>query len=148
MKKQRITASLEDYLETIFHLVEKHHAARPIDISKEMNVGKSSVTEALRSLAEKKLINYEPYSKVTLTYQGQKVAQEVVLKHKILYDFLHEILGVDKQEAKKNACEIEHVISENVLEKLVDFIEFSKELYGKDQNIAEEFKKFSKKKEG
>ncbi len=144
MKKQKITASLEDYLETIFHLVEKHNAARPIDIAKEMNVGKSSVTEALKSLAEKKLINYEPYSKVTLTYQGQKLAQEIVLKHKILYGFLHEILGVDKQEAKKNACDIEHVISEQVLEKLVEFIEFSKEMYGKNQNIAEEFKKFRK----
>ena len=77
MTTLKITASLENYIETIYHLVEDNQVARAIDISKKMGVGKASVTEALKSLAKRKLINYAPYSDVTLTAVGEKVAIEV-----------------------------------------------------------------------
>ena len=67
-----LTASLEDYLEAIFHIVERKQAARAKDISKRMHVNGSSVTGALRALSERNLVNYAPYDIVTLTAEGER----------------------------------------------------------------------------
>jgi len=142
----KLTASQENYLETIYFLAKDHEFTRAIDISKKLEVGKSSVTEALRVLASKKLINHSPYGTVTLTLEGNNLAKEVVLKHETLYRFLSDILGVERGEAMENACRIEHVISQNVLKKLIAFVEFSREFYFKNSNFVEEFESFYKKK--
>ncbi len=65
-----LSASLEDYLEAIFHIVEAKGAAKPRDIVHELKIGASSVTAALKSLAAKDLVNYSPYDIVTLTKAG------------------------------------------------------------------------------
>ncbi len=60
-----LSASLEDYLEAIFHIEQEKHAARAKDITERLQVSGASVTAALRTLAEKKLINYAPYDLIT-----------------------------------------------------------------------------------
>ena len=69
-ENNHLSASLEDYLETIFLIVQKKQAARAKDISIELKVKASSVTGALRQLSEKGLINYAPYDIITLTSKG------------------------------------------------------------------------------
>ena len=66
---EKLSSSLEDYLETIYNEVQKNGFAKVTDISKILNVKKASVTGALNSLTAKKLINYSPYSAITLTAQ-------------------------------------------------------------------------------
>lgn len=147
---EKLTASQENYLESIYHLIQDNkdgNTARPIDISKKLGVGKSSVSEALRVLADKKLINYSPYGAITLTFEGENKAQEVVLKHEVLYNFFTDILGLERDEAIENACKIEHVISENALKKLLDFVEFSEEFYCKNTTITKEFEEFCRNKD-
>jgi len=119
-----ISASLEDYLEAIFHVVVKKHAARAKDISKRLGVNSSSVTGALHSLADKGLINYAPYDLVTLTDKGQAVAKDVIRRHEALRDFFVNVLVVNEVEADKAACRMEHAIPQSILDRLIQFVEF------------------------
>lgn len=142
LKKKKISASLEDYLEAIYKIIEEKQGVKAIEISRRLGVGRSSVTEALKILAEKKLVNYGRYDVISLTTAGEKVAEKVILKHKVLYEFFTEILGVDNKQAQENACVIEHVITEDILKRLISFIEFNKQFYCEKHNYLEEFKKF------
>jgi DtxR family Mn-dependent transcriptional regulator len=123
-ENNQLSASLEDYLETIYLIVQKKQAARAKDISIELKVKASSVTGALRQLSEKGLINYAPYDIITLTSEGEQVAQDVLKRHRALYDFFRNILGIDEQEAEKGACKLEHEVSPLILKRLKSFIDF------------------------
>jgi len=142
LRNKKISASLEDYLEAIYEIIEEKQGVKAIEISRRLGVGRSSVTEALKNLADKKLVNYGRYDVISLTATGEKVAKKVLIKHQALYDFLVKILGVNKEEAQENACRLEHVISEDVLKRLISFIEFNKRFHCTDNNYVEEFKKF------
>ncbi len=119
-----LTASLEDYLEAIFHVAAEKGAARAKDISKRMKVNSSSVTGALRALAERGLVNYAPYDLVTLTPEGMGVAEDVIRRHEVLRDFFVKVLAVDEAEGEEGACKMEHAVSRNILERLVQYIDF------------------------
>jgi DtxR family Mn-dependent transcriptional regulator len=88
-----------------------------------MNVKKASVTDALKALSKKNLVNYEPYKPIILTDKGKTFADKVIERHDILSVFFEEILGLGKSEAADNACRIEHVISANAFEKIKIFIQ-------------------------
>jgi DtxR family Mn-dependent transcriptional regulator len=119
-----LSASLEDYLEAIYHLIAEKQAARVKDISKKLEVNYSSVTGALKSLAARKLVNYAPYSLVTLTPRGEALARDVVRRHEVLRDFFVKVLAIDERHADKAACEMEHAVSPKILERFVEFVEF------------------------
>ena len=122
-KNKLISARLEDYLEAFYEINAEKNGVKAIDISKKLNVQRSSVTDALKSLSEKGLVNYGRYDVISLTPKGEELAKNVIDKHKKLYYFFHDILGVDSIEADETACYIEHVISDNVLNKLLAYIE-------------------------
>ncbi len=119
-----LSASLEDYLEAIFHIEQEKHAARAKDITERLQVSGASVTAALRTLAEKKLINYAPYDLITLTTVGKAIAEDVVHRHATLREFFIKVLAIEEKEAEEVACKMEHAMSENVLERLAQFIIF------------------------
>jgi len=121
-----LTASLEDYLEAIFHIVADKHAAKPSDIAKRLKITRASVTGALRALAEKKLINYTPYDLVTLTQAGEAAAKDVVRRHEVLHDFFVDILAVDETEASIAACQMEHSIPKVIVDRFIQFVDFVK----------------------
>lgn len=120
-----LSESLENYMEAIFHISSKKGAARAKDIAQYLSVNNSSVTEALRSLSKKGLVNYAPYDLITLTEKGTELATEVVKKHTILQSFLSSVLSLEEKEASEVACKMEHVVTDNVvdkIQKLTDFI--------------------------
>jgi DtxR family transcriptional regulator, Mn-dependent transcriptional regulator len=121
-----LTASLEDYLESIFHIVEEKQVARPKDIAEQMKVSNASVTGALHALSEKKLINYTPYNYITLTKAGKIAASDVIRRHEVLHDFFVNVLAVDEKEADEAACQMEHAITRPLLERFIQFAEFVK----------------------
>ena len=120
---KELTASLEDYLEVICNYLDKGKSIRAVDISKELNVSRASVTEALKKLALKGYINYDRYDLLSLTDSGKLLAEKIVSKHNILQRFFEEKLGLSSQEASQNACKIEHVISENAFNKIAEYVE-------------------------
>ena len=119
-----LSEAMEDYLETILNLEDVQKVARAKDIAESMGVQRGSVTSALKSLKEKGLINYEPYSFITLTPKGIKHAKGITHRHDVLKDFLLTILQIDEETADATACRMEHAIDEKSLQRLVCFIEY------------------------
>ena len=119
-----VSASLEDYLESIYHIEASNGAARAKDIAMAMDVKNASVTQALRSLAEKNLVNYAPYEVITLTKLGKQIALDVVRRHEILEKFLSQVLGLPHSEADENACRMEHVVDKEILLRMQQFMAF------------------------
>ena len=119
---KKLTESLENYLETIGMLIRKNKIARVKDISKELKVKNSSVNIALNILADKGLIIHEKYGYVELTKEGKRIADDIQYKEDVLLRILTEILGVDKEIDLKDACRMEHTISDETLAKLIFFI--------------------------
>lgn len=121
-----LSASLEDYLEVIFHLEQSNRVARAKDIADQMNVQRASVTGALKALATRGLINYSPYSYITLTPQGRTLAHDIIRRHDTLREFFVTALQLSREEAEANACRIEHAIDPGAVDRLVCFLEFIK----------------------
>lgn len=121
---EALSASLEDYLEVIYHLEQSNRVARAKDIADQMNVQRASVTGALKALAGRGLINYSPYSYITLTITGRDIARDVIRRHRALKEFFMSMLQLDPEEAEANACRIEHAIDPQAIERLVRFLEF------------------------
>lgn len=119
-----LSSNMEDYLEAIFHISSEKQAARAKDIADRLKVNKSSVTGALRSLSEKGFVNYAPYDIITLTDQGKILAEDVVRRHETLKDFFIKILLLEEDEAEAASCKIEHAISDKILNRIINFVEF------------------------
>ncbi|GLI34842.1 metal-dependent transcriptional regulator [Desulforhabdus amnigena] len=119
-----LSASLEDYLEVIFHLEQSNRVARAKDIADQMNVQRASVTGALKALASRGLINYSPYSYITLTATGRNIAKDIIRRHDTLKEFFLTALQMNPDDAEANACRIEHAIDPVAIDRLVRFLEF------------------------
>lgn len=119
-----LTESIQSYLEVILELESTCKVARAKDIAERLGVQRGSVTGALRSLEEKGLIHYQPYSYITLTDAGRNIAQEIAHRHAVLEDFLLNVLQIDARTAEATACRMEHVIDRQTIERLIRFIEY------------------------
>ena len=144
-KTEKLSASLEDYLEAIYNLSVDGSVARSKNIAQTLEVSQASVTGALRILAEKQLVNYKPYGYITLTKQGCIEAQRVVRKHNIIEKFFVDVLGVEHTVAQKAACEAEHAFGPQIVEKLLCFIEFVNSYNKNGYDLHDEFRSFFRK---
>lgn len=122
MSLKKLTSSVENYLETIYLLSLSKNAVRVRDISRAANVTMPSVHQALHILKEHKMIKHENYGYIELTASGRIHAKNIYSRHQILLEFLSDILKVPVKIAEKDACRIEHSISEVTLKKLVAFV--------------------------
>ncbi len=120
----QLSASLEDYIEAIYHIITEKQVARGRDISKRLAVSGASVTEALRALAKKGLINYAPYEVITMTEEGQCVAEDVIRRHNALKQFFTDVLAIEESLAEQGACRIEHTAPQKIINRMVEFIKF------------------------
>lgn len=102
----------ENYLETILILQKRKGNVRSIDVANELNFTKASVSRAMSILKKDNYINTEPGGNIVLTEQGRKKASEVLERHVTLTKFISDILKVDPEIAEKDACRIEHIISQ------------------------------------
>jgi DtxR family transcriptional regulator, Mn-dependent transcriptional regulator len=94
---------MEDYLEAIYELEKKNRVARITDIAELLQIKKSSATKALKALAEKDLVNYEPYKFITLKKAGLERARKITSKHRILSSFANLFCSLMKKLRKKLA---------------------------------------------
>ena len=146
-KKQKLSASLEDYLEAIYNLSSEQRVARSKDISNALGVSRASVTGALKTLSEKKLVNYKPYGYVTLTSIGNEAARKIVRRHNIIKSFFIDVLGVDAAIAQEAACKAEHAFGPEIVTKLLSFIDFVTQNKNTGENLAQQFSGFCEKKQ-
>ncbi len=124
--EKNLTSTLEDYLLTVYRLEREKRVARPRDIGRLRKVAKSTVTSALKSLAGKGLINYQPYEAATLTPEGKKTAEWLIIRNRVLRDFLQEVLGLSARKATITACGMEHALDSATVERFVRLMAFIK----------------------
>lgn len=139
-----LTPSQEDYLEEIYNQVNKFGYAKVTEISRALEVKKSSVTGALNALLKKELITYTPYSSITLTAKGEELAKAVLNRHEVMTHFFSEILKLSPEEAIKNACKIEHVMSEELFSRMTKFSAFIQEFFKQNPAFKTEIEKLFK----
>lgn len=118
-----MTLSEENYLKTIYHLTTiSNTEVSTNSIAEKMETKASSVTDMLKKLAEKGLINYKKYQGVSLTENGKLVAIMIVRKHRLWEVFLVEKLHFPWDEVHDIAEQLEHIKSEELINKLDDFL--------------------------
>ncbi|MBO8128362.1 MAG: metal-dependent transcriptional regulator [Peptococcaceae bacterium] len=134
---QQLSPALEDYLETILELSEQEKVVRVTDIAARLNIAKASVAQALSNLKKLKLITQDRYGPVWLTAKGRAYAAGVRRRHETLVYFLVNVLGVDPAIAEKDACEMEHVVSSQTMDRLVAFLESKRYIPIGEANVQE-----------
>jgi DtxR family Mn-dependent transcriptional regulator len=120
-----MTQSLEDYLEMVSFLADEGEV-RVTDIASRLNVSKPSVFTALKILEEQGFLEHERYRTVSLTEKGILQAAEIRDRHNFLTAFLRNIVEVSPDTAEKDACKMEHLLSEETLKKMKDLAQKSK----------------------
>ncbi|MEI6499828.1 MAG: metal-dependent transcriptional regulator [Armatimonadota bacterium] len=119
-----LSANMQDYLEAILELETARQVARVRDIAARLKVHVSSVSNALRVLKTRELVEHESYGYVTLTPLGRNLAQQVQQRHEAIVDFLERILGMPGEQAEAEACRLEHSLGQDGLQRLKALNEF------------------------
>jgi DtxR family Mn-dependent transcriptional regulator len=145
--RTKLSASLEDYLETIYNLIAEKNCARGKDIAAHLSVSGASVTEALRSLARKGLINYAPYEAITLTLHGRRAAQDVIRRHDALKQFFVDVLDIEDTLAEKGACRVEHAAPQPIIDRMVTFINYLESCPEEGKELIRNFSSFCREQE-
>ncbi|KUO74128.1 MAG: DtxR family iron (metal) dependent repressor [Clostridia bacterium BRH_c25] len=123
---EKLTFTMENYLEAIYELSSEGTGARVSDIADRLGVTKASTNSAMSTLAEKGLIVNEKYKEIFLTPEGLKLAEFTSKKHHVIQQFLTKILKVEPSVADNDACAIEHVISNDSIAAMQEFMQAGK----------------------
>ena len=113
-----LTQSMENYLKAIFEIQERADRATTSSIAERMSLAAPSVTAMVKKLAELRLVAHEPYQGVRLTRAGEMAAAEVVRHHRLIEKYLAEALGVPWDRVHEEAEKLEHVISEDLEDRI------------------------------
>ena len=127
-----ISKSLEEYLKTIYIIQKQYKQPRVTDIAEKMNCSKASVNKSLKLLKEETLINYESYGQIKITEKGTKLAKKILEANDIIYLFLTEVLGEQKQIAEEEAKNIKKAMTDTTLNKLAKYLHSELGLYSLD----------------
>ena len=120
---EKMSMSHEDYLEAIVMLGGTTEASvRSVDIATKLGVSKASVNKAVTSLKEKGLADQPYYGDITLTEEGYAYGTSVLDRHHRLYTFLTRARGSPEEQAEREACLMEHAISDESFEKWSSYI--------------------------
>lgn len=142
--EEPISSSLEDYLETIYLLVQEQGFARVKDVARARDVKAASVSIALRKLAELALVRYERREYIALTPDGEKAGRRVFSRHRLLTRFFEEVLSMKPAAASEQACAMEHSLTDEAMDRLVRFFEF----LGTCPSVVDNFKRCPLAQEG
>ena len=114
-KETKMYESGEDYLEAILRLQLENGFVRSVDVAHKLAVSRPSVSRAMGLLEKDGYIEFSMGNMIKLTEQGQKVAEDIYGRHKLLTAFLQKITGVPEDQAEENACRVEHDIDPDIV---------------------------------
>lgn len=120
MKMSTMSSNMEDYLERIYLLIRDRRVARVKDIAESMGVKNPSVNNAVSELKKYGYVEQEPYGYVLLTETGEKEAERIIARHRLLHDFLVH-LGVSPETADHDACNMEHYLSDETIRAITAY---------------------------
>ncbi|PWJ44409.1 metal-dependent transcriptional regulator [Sediminitomix flava] len=126
MIKHDFSHSEENYIKTIFHLSEQEQNVSTNAIADVLKTKPASVSDMLKKLSQKEVLNYVKYKGVSLTEEGRKVALWIIRKHRLWEVFLVEKLHFSWDEVHDVAEQLEHIKSTRMIERLDEFLGFPK----------------------
>jgi Mn-dependent DtxR family transcriptional regulator len=126
--KRIITASMEDYLKTIYIVQKRSKVVRVKDIASLLEVKAPSVIDAISLLKKNDLVLQEPYGYIELTKKGRAIAKKIYDHHRILTNFFKSVLKIEPKTAEKEACKIEHCLSEQTIDVIAGYVDNGIEL--------------------
>lgn len=116
----------ENYIKAIYHLQHADGNVTTNELAAELKTKAASVTDMLKKLKAKKLLNYEKYKGFRLSAEGKKIALNIVRKHRLWEYFLVEKLQFGWDEVHEVAEELEHITSKKLIDKLDAFLDHPK----------------------
>ena len=119
-----VSKNIEEYLEALYKLTQNGRVASTTQISRSLRIAAASVTEMLKKLARKGYVKYSPYAGTKLTDKGIRVGEKVTRKHRLLETFLHDVLEIKDDMIHRQACEMEHSLSDQAEEALCRFLRY------------------------
>lgn len=120
---KKLTESIEDYIERIYlDNQENGRGVRITDLAQAMNVSKASANDAVKRLKNLGYVEHERYRHIYLTEKGKEKGAQVYERHQIITRFINEILGIEPELAEKDACSIEHIISEETFQSIKNLV--------------------------
>ena len=119
---EEMTIAMQNYLELIYELSLDGKKARVSDIARQLGVSKPSVNNAVVVLAKNGYVDYEKYAVIKLTAKGKKTAKFICSKHQTIKQLFVEVLHIDEKIADKDACLIEHVISDESIKAMREYM--------------------------
>ncbi len=114
--------SMEMYLETIYILQNNHGHAHVSEVARRLDVSKPSVTKAMKRLKSEGLIDQENYGSIRLTEKGSEISARIHENHRLITLYLQYSLQIGRDEAEKNACKIEHIISKEMVMAIKEYL--------------------------
>lgn len=141
---KELTESLEKYLLAIYEIVKVNKAARVKDVSNYLKIGGPATSDAVKTLSERKYINYVPYGIITITSKGKKYTEQKLQRHNTIANFLDKVLMIDSEKIEESANKIEYSMTEDVLEKFVRFLMFMENCSCKEPKWVKSYKHYSK----
>jgi DtxR family Mn-dependent transcriptional regulator len=120
----KFSISEENYIKSIYHLQVLHQRVNTMMLAEMVKTKAASVTEMLKKLHKKKLIDYEPYKSFILTDTGNKIALNIIRKHRLWEFFLVNKLGFNWDQVHDIAEELEHINSSELISRLDEYLQF------------------------
>lgn len=117
-----ISKALEEYLKTIYVLKKQNENVRVTDIANSMNCSKPSVNKAINILKDNGYLNYEAYGTIEMTEKGENLAKKILETYDIVYLFLKDVLGLESEDAEKEAEKIKLSMNDNTINSLAKYI--------------------------
>jgi len=133
---EKLNSKSQDILETIYALEKHKGKARLTDIASKLDFSKSRTNQEIKKLVALGLVEEDKYGPICLTHQGHFEAERIMFTHLLLKTFLMRHLGISEKIAEKDACAIEHIISEDTIKGMVRHLETDLENIG-DFDLAE-----------
>ncbi len=112
----------EDYLEAILMIQNEKGECHSVDVARKLEVSKPSVSRAMGILRDDGYIFFDENQHINFTEKGRARAEKIYGRHRLLTEFLMRLAGISEEQAEKNACRVEHVIDEDVVDGIRRFM--------------------------
>lgn len=115
MSNSELSHEAEEYAEAIYKLQKKSGVAKTKELAEELQVVPGSITNTIEHLEKHDIVQHQPYKGVKLTAKGEKLALDIIRRHRLAERLLTDILHADWSEAHESACRLEHALTKNIL---------------------------------